>query len=66
MNVEEIKARIREIEAAKEDNETAHVMESDLRHDVLRAIADGTALDPSRCAEEALKTDDVKFERWFA
>lgn len=66
MTVEEVKARVAEIEAVKSDDEGAHSMEDELHQDVLQAIADGTADDPAGCAREALKTHEIDFCRWCA
>lgn len=66
MTPEQIKEQVAEIEACKADDESAHAYEDDLRAAVLRAIADGTAVDPAACAAEALKTSDITFNRWCA
>lgn len=50
----------------KDDAEVAHDMEDRLYEDVIRAIRDGTCIDPRACCEEALKTKDIDFSRWCA
>lgn len=63
MTVEEIRKRIKEIKGIREsDWEAKHGMEDQLRHDVLRAIADG-ASDPAALAKEVLKTSLLDFRR---
>lgn len=66
MKVEDVKRRVGEIAARADFNDQAHSMEDSLHSDVLRAIASGTAEDPVACAREALRTEDLEFERWFA
>ena len=46
------------------DHEALHGEEDKLWRDVLSAIAEGRCFDPKGCAEEALKTQDIEFERW--
>jgi len=43
-----------------------HCEEDRIHQDVLRAIADGTAEQPSGCAREALKTREIEFSRWYS
>jgi len=47
------------------DNELAHIKEDALREDVLDAIAAG-ATNAAELAEEALKSSDLDFTRWYA
>jgi hypothetical protein len=49
----------------RDDDESAHVMEKNLWHDVLQAIASG-ATNARELAATALKSDDIDFSRWFA
>ncbi len=49
-----------------DDDEKAHGLEDDLHQAVLKAIADGTATDPTECARRALKTLSLDFARWCA
>lgn len=63
MTIKEIRERI---EAMKDmDNELAHGEEDALREDVLKAIAAG-ATNAAELAEEALKSSDLDFTRWYA
>ena len=48
------------------DDEAAHSMEDALHRDVLKAIAAGECDDPAATAAAALKTLDLKFQRWCA
>lgn len=66
MTADEIKKRVAEISKARKDPETAHGKEDDLFVDVLRAIAEGRAEDPAKCATEALKSVELDFPRWTA
>ena len=66
MTIEEVKQRVAAIAAEADDDEQAHSMEDELHQDVLRAIADKKCKNPSACAAEALKTQDIDFARWCA
>lgn len=66
MTVEEIKASVAAIRDMASDDEAAHAHEDQLHQTVLQAIADGTCPDPQACAAEALKTNEIRFERWCA
>ena len=48
------------------DPETAHGYEDWIYIAVLHAIANEYAENPREMAREALKADDIKFERWYA
>ena len=63
MNLEDVRERLREIEAIRDDDETAHRWQDALYEDVLEALAAGG--DPLLAAE-ALKVRDINFERWCA
>jgi len=65
MNIKEIEVELDRIKKAKGDQETAHLLEDDLWHDVLKAIADG-ADNPQELAVKCLETDAIKFDRWYA
>ena len=64
MTLEEIRLRVDRIGEIGDDG-TAHEEEDRLHQDVLRAIAEGKCSDPSMCADAALKTLRLDFERWF-
>lgn len=66
MTVDDVKEMVANIAILAGDAEAAHSAEDDLHQDVLRAIANGDCDDPKSCAAEALKTLDIKFERWCA
>ncbi len=69
MDVEQVKKRVESIRyegMVKRDHEAAHCEEDHLRADLLRAIAAGECADPAACAAEALKTEDMDFQRWCA
>jgi hypothetical protein len=66
VDVAHIEARLAAISGSRYDPEIAHVMEDTLHRDVLQAIADGYAKDPEACAAAALRSVDIKYERWFA
>jgi hypothetical protein len=63
MTPDEVYARIAAINTA--DDEDAHSTEDQIRHDVLKAIADG-APSADALAEAALTTDQLDFARWYA
>jgi hypothetical protein len=65
LSVEDVTARVEEIENISGDSEVAHSREGDLWRDVLRAIAEG-APDAAALAREALKTEDLSFARGYA
>lgn len=48
------------------DDEMAHSEEDRMRESVLRAIADGRAIEPAKCAAAALESDQIDFARWCA
>lgn len=64
ITVNDVKARVAEIAAIDHDDEEMHGKEDALHVDVLRAIADG-APNASDLAREALKTCDIRFNRWY-
>jgi hypothetical protein len=66
MTREDVARRIDMLVAYADDDEKAHEMEDQLHQDVLQAIATGTCSDPAGCANEALRTLSIEFERWCA
>ena len=67
MTVQEIVEQVAEIRRKFHgDDEAHHAREDSLHQSVLEAIAKGVAEDPQRCAEEALKTAEIDFQRWCA
>lgn len=65
MNIQEIEEEIERIKEARGDQEIAHLLEGDLWHDVLGAIADG-ADNPQELAAKCLETTTIEFDRWRA
>lgn len=65
MKIEEVRRRLDEIEAAKDDDEVAHELEDQLYRDVLDAIANG-ADNAHLLAWWALSSRDIEFSRWHA
>lgn len=65
MTVNDIRKRIKEIEAKEGDDEWQHVLEGKLYIDVLEAIAEGD-LYAKELAREALKARELDFSRWYA
>ena len=57
---------VEEIDRRQLDYEAAHSMEDDMRAEVLRHIAQGTANNPQACARAALATDHLDFPRYCA
>lgn len=66
MDIYIVRDRIKAIQRCIGDSEGAHAMEGALYLHLLKAIADGTCIDPVACAAEALKTQDLGFSRWHA
>lgn len=66
MTPAEVLRRVEEIRALAWDDEVAHSREDDLHRDVLVAIAQGRATDPTALAEAALMTWKIDFARWCA
>ena len=66
LTVDEINRRVGLIDNCSADDEAAHSEEDELYRDVLKAIADGTAEQPAKCAAAALETRDITFARWCA
>lgn len=69
MTLEDVRKRVEAIGAAvarEADEECLHIDEDELYHDVLQAIAEGTAEDPKAMAAEALRVRKMDFARWYA
>ena len=56
---------IADINSAKGDSETAHLMEDELYAQVLGAVVAGHP-EAKQMARYALKTKDISFARWYA
>lgn len=63
ITLEEIKKRLKEIKRLRHDDEEAHIRQDDLYLDVLTAIASG-AENAKQLAAEAIKAEDIEFDRW--
>lgn len=67
MTIEEVKARVAEIEALKDDDAHAHVLQDQLFVDVLRFIGKSAELEECpKLAGAALAVLDIEFCRWFS
>lgn len=68
LSLAEVKSDLRRIRAAAGDPEAAHGMEDALHQRVLEAIAKGLIRGENAraIAAEALKSEDIPFERWCA
>ena len=66
MNIDEIKQRVADIDAMKDDPERAHISESALMDDFIKHIADNGPADLAKMAKEVLKAWDIDLPRWFA
>lgn len=65
MTTDQIKERIKYIEAIKSDDEVAHGAEDDLYRDFIAYVASGGE-DLVEKAKLVLSTQDIKFARWCA
>jgi hypothetical protein len=61
----ECRRRVAEIEASRNDSESAHHLLDKLYVDVLKAIAAGSGVAYSLAAE-ALTAEEINFDRWYA
>jgi hypothetical protein len=66
MRPETVREKVEEIRKAAHDPEAAHSLEDALYAEILAAIASGGCTRPEECAAEALKTQEIEFERWTA
>jgi hypothetical protein len=66
MNIADVKHRVLEIERMKGDNESAHFNEDSLYEDFVIYIAKEGTGELAELAKEILKTQDIKFDRWYA
>jgi hypothetical protein len=70
MSIEEINERVREInaEAAKCDNEVAHIKEDNLYKEFIQYVAESpfATATLSDKAEAVLKAQNIQFERWHS
>jgi hypothetical protein len=68
MTPEDVRKLVQKIkeEVDEGDDEMLHVKEDALYQEVLEAIADGSAENPSECARIALETSKFDFARWCA
>jgi hypothetical protein len=63
---DDVRRRVAAIREIAGDDEAAHSAEDRLWSDVLESIAHGDCDDPQACAELALKTKALDFQRWCA
>lgn len=68
MTPDQIRRRVESVRRLAGDDEAAHSMEDGLHQEVLAAIATGAIApgDAAACAQEALATRLLQFERWCA
>mgnify|MGYP001574831754 CR=1 FL=1 len=65
MTVDDVEAKLVQIEQVLDDTEAAHCLEDDLHVEVLRAIGEG-ADNAQDLAKSALKTLELIKNRWYA
>ncbi len=65
MTVDEVLARVAQIDATADLVERAHMEEDRLYHDVMRAIAAGAA-NPAGLAQAVLATEDLGLDRYYS
>ena len=66
MTVKDVKRKLDNIFEATADVERAHAFEDDLYLEVLTAIATGDCRCPAALAREAIKSKEIRFERYCA
>jgi hypothetical protein len=68
MTIEEIEARVKEIDRIKDDDEAAHGRENDLYMEFIEYVATlpDLPLDLAVKAQWCLKTQTIDFARWCA
>ena len=66
MDIEKIKEKVAYIDSIKNDDEAAHSIEDQLRHDFILYIANFGPKDLSEMAREILKTEEIDFRKWCA
>jgi hypothetical protein len=66
MTLDDVRRRLDEIRARRNDPEVAHMLQDELYRDVLAAIAIGICEDPKALADEACKAMLIPFVRWYA
>lgn len=66
MTLKYINKRLAEIHKKHGDPELQHKIEAELYFEVLQSIAEGDCEDPKACANEALKSMQIEFARWYA
>jgi len=57
---------VKKISDIRGDDEAAHAEEDKLYLEILRAIASNDCDNPAACAQLAISTQELKFERWCA
>ena len=66
MNLEYIKEQIIKILDFEGDNEVQHILEDDLYREFVEHISKTGTKEQKKLAKECLKTEDIKFERWYS
>lgn len=66
MKLDEIRRMVADIEALRDDPESAHSEEDQLRSAFIAHVAQSGPPKLAEMAREVLKTDNIKFPRWCA
>lgn len=66
ITIDSVKNYVKYIESIQNDDERAHSMTDRLHIAVLNSIVNEKCEDYKICAKEALKTEDLPFDRWCA
>ena len=64
MDLNDINEAVAKIDAAKEDDARAHVMEIELRAAFIRHVSTSAEETLAEMARAVLKTEEIKFGRW--
>jgi hypothetical protein len=66
LDIDEIRARVAEIQCLQHDSESAHWREDSLYADFVNHVASYGPPDLAEMAREVLKTQETYFDRWYA
>lgn len=66
MTEQDVKVRVEHIVDLSKDYESAHGAEDTLFFDLLRAIADGSCVNPQKCCKFAIQSRQITFKRVYA
>lgn len=65
MTLEEIRTRVEKIRATRNDDESAHMLEAELYFEFVKFISESDS-PYAPLAQEVLRTQAIKFGRWYA